>query len=588
MLTASSFNNPMMFGAVAPTTANMLAEAGAALTQQIETSNTKFEAQMKAPQMAKGMADALTRVSSGDVGGFSDLAKTAGMAAGNPFLQSMFKDSEAVAARLFDSFMEKEALTQRLNMQEQLQTQRDTAAATRQDSMWERQLEREDEQLWRQQHSDWERDKATLDAAHRKEVEKIQKGNAGERRRAERDPTYTPQLIQEPPPPQYPPEPVRRTRVAVPGSSPMGAGPALPAGGGAVQGDGGLFGEGLASPPPVTGGVGQPSMPLPKNAEELAAMGNVSQQAQPPLRMDGVPELDGSAQPLPGQVGQDVVDTPAPELNNQTAQVDQGEGDVTEAAIVNDTMPEKAGKIERQIGNLRFEIQGYKPQAGSKESSETIETNTGSVTFKENKEAPPANRLADSLAYIEGNDPQFAQWIGENIVKGNKVFLHTKGTGGEKESHAYATQKNGKNVDFFVPGTEVRDATTGEVTGGTPRAMGDEDVVKAFRTAKSLMEGEMKGKFSLSVELDEAAKKAARDTALKEVVEGKTKLDTANKQLKFLRTEPVTEAEIKAIKDAQAEQERKKAMGRQRAEWFSGLSNGGGGGYQPPTTMLGF
>src|SRR5690349_20470753 len=107
---------PTMGGVVTSTTADMLAQAGAQLSKEIEARNIASDAQMKAPIIAKAMGPALSAISQGDFSGFGALAQATAAAAGNPFLQAMFKDSDAVGAKLASNYMESQAIKSREGM----------------------------------------------------------------------------------------------------------------------------------------------------------------------------------------------------------------------------------------------------------------------------------------------------------------------------------------------------------------------------------------------------------------------------------------------------------------------------------------
>lgn len=539
LLSASQFDNPMMFGAVAPKTAEMLVEAGQELTKRIETQNNQFEAQMKAPQMGQLYADALTRVAKGDTSGFSAMAKASSMAAGNPFLQNMFKDAESVAARLFDSYMDKEALTTRLQAseeaatkrmehQETMQTDRDNAIATRQDKQIEAMNNRQDKQiaearareddlLHRQAMADWERDKATLDGAYRKEVDKIEKANAGENRRAEIDPTYTPNIQAVPQPPQYPPQPQRPQRA--PAQAATGANPmlGLPARDPNIQEDGALFGEGAQ------------------------LQGNQSMDA-----VIGAPKQEGQG---------DIMDTPAPELNGGNTPAPQPTEEKAPPvpppgkAIVNDSVPVDTSKprppavrdnkvLEAPLGIMSWNIKtdGAKGMA----VSETVDTATGQVTYKINgakeDEGKKAVELAETIGQLNAMDYDFAKAVSYGLMKGQKITVKQL----DKKEDIWQAQVDGKPLQ--MPNPAFQKDPNQPQTVDAPNISAD--AAKLWIKGQGLITS-LKDKISMTFHPPKEAVDQARAADIQDIIAGKYKLTEVNEGRKKAGARPITEDEIR-------------------------------------------
>lgn len=500
-------NNPMIFGALAPTTVQLLASAGETLTKEIEVQNQRFDAQLKAPQVGKLYADSLTRISRGDFEGFKGIAAATAMTAGNPILAGVFKDFDTAGVRLADSFMDRDAASARLQSSEAAMLERTKVSERGANNRFGLQIEREDNAQYQSSINDWERDKAFIDKNHQEEIERIRKANMGEARRAELEPGYQPKIQQAPKHPGYPKEPARQERIPMRSLLNLND-PDLPEKGvsGGIVNDDGLFRD--SSKSSANNAVIEPNQ---------TGGGDINEQAQP---------MNEQAQPLPPLVNENATEQVNPPQAEQAQEAEQR----------NEQQKPQDGKLERQIGSAVFEIHGYKPGAKPVDVSETVDTSTGKITISKKGEAPPANRLAESLAVIQANDPEFATWISKKLEVGVKeLFIYHQA--GDKEFQstdtAYAINKDGSKEAF--------------------RHIADKDVVAAFKTSRTLMEGEMKGKFGLTFSVSEEKSNAARDNALNEVAEGVSTISEQNAILTRYRIEPINKEDVDIWKQKQRE-----------------------------------
>lgn len=527
-----NFDNPMIQGALAPTTVALLASAGESLANTIEQQNQKFDAQMKAPLIGKTYADSLTKIAQGNFEGFKGIAAATAATAGNPILASLFKDFDTAGVRLADSFMDRQAQTGRFDQAEKLQGQRIAAsevaateratvsenAATARNTFSEKQadkrylmqIEREDNQLHLDKIRDWERDKAIIDKQYEAQVKLINEQNAGERRAKELDPNHELIIQPVPPKPEYPPQPKRELRTPLPSQS-ADAG---------VQMTGDLFDNSEFSS----------SVPMPRSTSSANRHGVVNQS-----HYAGQGEGDGDFKELPPVPPIAEGQPPAEQtLVNETQMPPGVQGppemqgptippEIAAKAEERNQEPPKDGKVERQVGNAVFEIHGVKPGARKVDVSETANTATGSITVKRDGEIPAANRLSDALVIINANDPELAAWMASKIESNKKVFLYTQQ--GDKqfnsETMAYSIE-DGKNVPF--------------------RAVSDKETIEAFKTARQLMLGEMKGRFGITFEIPNPD--AMREDLLKKVAGNFVSEEKANSQLKKYRVKPFEKEEI--------------------------------------------
>lgn len=532
---AGQLQSPMGAGAVTNYTAGILMEAGANLSKEIETTNAKLDAQVKAPVISKMYAEALTGIAKGDFEAFKGVTQATAMAAGNPFLMAAFKDFDTAAVRLADSHLDRETATARATQAETLQTARIDAQNTRQDKQIDAVNQRqqnqfdvhrqdEEDRIYRQSMTDYERDKAALDSAYQKEVVRVQKANEGESEMAKLDPNYAPNLQQAPPKPQYPQAPVRRT---VGSAAPL---PSSPSGLPAPEGE---LAPGYLFPPDAVPG------PIPSEPSPMAPA-QVAPPVVTPDKTVGGGDLatfgeDEQTIPANTQMG-----PPLPPAVKKIAD---------EATVVNEKPPVK-GVAQRQIGNIVFEIPGVKESSGENTKvSRTIPLAAGQATITTESKPTPANEMAESIATIQGQDPAFALFLAKHTMAGNSVAIQeqTDGKGKVTGYQPVAVAKNGSQVpmsNYNPDGSE----------NGQPHTV-SEGVAKSLNKFKTLVEGPMKGKFGFYVALDDKGKANARANAIKNVRNGDTTLEQENKQLALARIKPLTKEETEKAKEEKKKEE---------------------------------
>lgn len=508
----------MLGGVVTNATAGMLVEAGQNLSKEIEANNLRLDAQMKAPQVGKLYADALTKVAKGDMEGFKGITAATAASAGNPFLMSIFKDMDTIGARLADSHLDRVTATARASEAEKLQNARITAmndrqdkqigaSNDRQDKMINIQREREDNLLFRQREDDWRGQVAKIDNEYAKEVQKIQEANKGEAEMAKLDPSYKPNIQQIPPKPTYPakPEPPVSGGLPLPDDASVSAGfepgavlPSLP---GATQ----VSQESAKpmGPQPIDPG----SLPTTAGGKDLATFGQTTAETQ-----EGEPQV--------------VVPTQSPEI-------------VKKAEVVNDSEP-KNGVATRQVGNLVIEIPGYKEDAGKTKHSRTIKLANGTATVTGESQTPPQREFAKAIETIQ-TDPAFGMFVSAHTWAGNKVRIKE-----EKDAKGKITgylpmvvAKNGSEApmkNYDPQGQEM--ATDHYVT---------KEVAEALTNFEKMVNGDMKGKFSIYLALTKEQQSQKRNIAMTQVWSGRN-LDNANKDLAIARIKPLTKEEVEEAK----------------------------------------
>lgn len=99
LLTTDYFSAPQAPG-ISDTVARIMAENGRALAAQIDRFATVAEAHAKAPALSEIYKGGFAKIAAGDMSGFGDMAGGIAIAAGNPLLSGMVKESNDIAAAL--------------------------------------------------------------------------------------------------------------------------------------------------------------------------------------------------------------------------------------------------------------------------------------------------------------------------------------------------------------------------------------------------------------------------------------------------------------------------------------------------------
>lgn len=377
-ISASAYQSPTMFGAIAPTTANMLAEAGANLTKQIEEQNVKLEAQLKAPAIGQIYADSLTRIAKGDFDGFKGIAEATAQGAGNPFLMSIFKDFDSAATRLAQSHMESKFAESRQLVQERMASERLASSERQTTERVEAQesgannrlglsIDSNANSIYKQELGAWDRSVAEMKNDYQKEVLRVQKHNEAENEIVKYDANHKPDILPEPPELILPPKPEPPQRTVVPSNVRPSSGRGRFAG--PIEPDGQLFGAGAQSLDEVS----DPTLPpLPVKSEK-------SQQSADSQSAAQLTSPDGRAvSPVGAQ---------AP----QRAQAPSGEVPIgAEGGIVNDNKVSGDNPTYEDnemtngippVGKTAVDVSGKQPSKGVKVSKNVLSPSFGSLTY---------------------------------------------------------------------------------------------------------------------------------------------------------------------------------------------------------------
>lgn len=523
----------MMMGAVAPKTAEMLAEAGSELFKRIETQNQQFDAQMKGPEVGALYADSLQKVARGDFSGFSGIAKASAMSSTNPFLAAAFKDMDTIGARLADSHLDRAAAdarilasderqAARIDAQERMQTERLTAAdaaATnrmnagydRQDEIYKRQIEREDEQLYRQDLENWDSKNNQATKDYEKELDRITKANEGEKHRASLEEGYQPKLQEPPPKPTFDPKPERRTRTQVPRGTPdlglEGNGNVFP------QGDGGVL-------PSITSDVPLPAIPdMPQGQGDVDEGGIVN---DTPVDADGLPtDIDPGA-----------VSTPAPPPGKVKMQE-------TGPDVTGPRPPRMNGKVlDAPLGTMTFHVlTSDKPEITISEGMANAGGGTTTITTKSNNEKDKkAARLAELIGEINSLDYNFANEASLAMMKKQPVNVQNFGT--DKEPKWYA-QVAGKNMQTQNPAYKG-DPNAPQTTDREPISG---EVAKRWTEAQGLV-NQLKGSLSITYKVPTWMKQRALEADLADIAKGDLTLKEVNSARKEYGSEVIKPEQV--------------------------------------------
>lgn len=363
-------SSPTMFGSVSPTTSKLLADAGKQLADKIEENSVKFEAQKEAPAIANLMGQGLTMLSAGDHTGFNYLAEAKARGASNPFLAKMTADALNEGNRAFTSHISEANATHRFDTSVSLE-------AAREDRAREDALADSDRQLLNQHER--ELAKYSQDEASRKRLAELQGG------------TYNPN------PPPTPPKPRSKTF----------GGP------GAASASPKKLG---ATPTPDGGLMGQTDLPQ-MDDKFVPGQGAVAQTA--PVTTN--PVAEAAAPPVARNVLIDDAfkNKADPTLVNENLKA-AGEAPMK---------PEEKARFEQKFdtipfGEMKFHIATPKEKG---DVTETVKTDTGSVTFKsgDKKNDPGAlvTEFKGLVSSVSNLDSDFSKWASAQFMQGKKVTV---------------------------------------------------------------------------------------------------------------------------------------------------------------------
>ena len=481
-ISASAYQSPTIFGAIAPTTANMLAEAGANLTKQIEEQNVKLEAQLKAPAIGQIYADSLTRIAKGDFDGFKGIAEATAQGAGNPFLMSIFKDFDSAATRLAQSHMEAKFTESRQLVQERMASERLASSERQTDARLGVQesgqnnrlavsMDGQNDAIYRQAMSQYASKVAEMDNDYQKEVLRVQKHNEGENEIVKYQEGYKPQLLDEPPKPVYPKEPEKPERTIINGVRPSAgrgrfAGP--------IEPDGQLFGASAQSLDEVS----DPELPpLPVKSEQPS-----DQQAAAQLTSPNGQTVSpvGAQPPAVEEIVNDSVSKNPSETGNQYDEAVQYASKLDSIKAVKNrevVYSKKENIITVPFGNHSATITLPKEEGQAKLSTVTVKTSTGEKTFKfpdsSNDKVTSAKEFTEAVYTLDQAYPEFSQWASEQWANGRKVDVSgttgaVSGEGKEKKIQPISVGKDGSITYWSSEKTTEEKKLTGDKISISP------------------------------------------------------------------------------------------------------------------------
>lgn len=482
--------------------AEMFATQGAALAKRIDSIATKAEAQAKAPALATLYSDGLQRVAAGDFTGFAMLGQARAESAGNPFLTAMTEDATKEASRMASMFLDSEISKTRLQAEkeraemidrriEQGRTDSRTAAAENDFRDQTAKVQEKNTEIMNQYNND---------VAVEAEAAKLE--NRPPR------PIPKPQLI---------PMPKRMDSASSANNEaalPMHGDPVV----GDQQGGGGLRAGVPANQDPTQLVGGDTFMP-----------GEGAQVAPTP---QAPPQMPETAEEMEAR-------TEAGTSEALSQQAPQAKPLVNEKQKVN----------EIKVGNVQFEFPPIQEKAGNKKTT-TLKTKFGNTVYSQDdkKDEDPNKSLQKAVSEISA-DSTFSNFFASSFAQGKPVEIREEaGPGGKgKIYQPYRVEPTGRLTpmgQMDEDGAEIPGVKLG-VSEGT---------YQSFLKIKSLMEGEMRGKFSAYVAVDESVKEKGRKRAIERAAAGES-LQALNNQLKITRTKPITKEEVDKVIDERKKKE---------------------------------
>jgi len=523
LFTPDYLASPTMMGAISPTTARVMAEAGKSIAERIESNSIRFDAQRRAPQIAELMGQGMALTSQGDFeGGFSLLAKASAMGAGNPMLARMAGNAVSEGSRMAGMFMDNAIATARLERED---------SRYREASI--RDGERELALIDRQTDDDWRGRVAAQDNTYAKQVEAYQQNQAAENRAAQIE-GRAPNKIAPPVKPAPPPRPQFKSRVyGGPGvSEPL---PSLDPNAGDFNGD--------ILPPPTS----QPNITgRPRGGGRYLANTdnspvNLVMADSPAANIQGGGDFEGeTATPAPSKPTDQY--QRAIEMINEKPQGQQ-------AALVNEKVqPIEIGKprppqtkgneVTVPFGRMNFIL--TTPNANNMRVSETVDTATGSKTYsfgsEKDKTGDNVSQFAQLVAQADNLDHAFADWASTQFLQGKKVTVEPN-PAGEKEP--WIAKANGEPMSVKNPAAATdKDAPATVVRGVSPL------VGEVWNKAAALMpELAPVLKKEHPVTKDQITQE--RQRVIGDIAAGKISLEEVNAGMKKRGFDQISEAEVK-------------------------------------------
>lgn len=173
--------------------------------------------------------------------------------------------------------------------------------------------------------------------------------------------------------------------------------------------------------------------------------------------------------------------------------------------------------------------------------SETIDTATGSVTYKINGAKEDAGKkaveLAETIGQLNSLDYDFSQAVSNAMMNGKKVTVKQI----DKKEDTWQAQVDGKPLQVANPAFQ-KDPNQPQ-TMDAPNISAD--AAKLWTKAQGLVTG-LKDKLSITYHPPKEAVDATRQADIKDIIAGKFKLEEVNEGREKAGARPITVDELRA------------------------------------------